>query len=130
MTKYPTDLKYPEQQSAEDQKQPRKRSPLFWVGVVIVIIVLLLGVATLLKHILSHQGTVTSVSSTSITIKPSDEGSVEKFITTNKTKEQSASNKSPTAYNAKDIHDGEVITVVTDGPGSKQAGVILLYAQP
>lgn len=120
---------FPEQQSTSDNKRPHKRSPLFWVLVILVFLVVLFTISLILDHLLTHEGTVTSVSQKSITIKPLGGGKSETFTISSHTKEQTASNKSPIAYNAKDIHDGEVVTVATNGPGSKQAAVILLFAQ-
>jgi hypothetical protein len=71
-----------------------------------------------------HVGTITSVSTTSITIQPSGGGSPETFAITSHTVDQTTLNEPPTPYNARDFHDGEVVTVGTGGSDSRQAMLI------
>lgn len=77
-------------------------------------------------------GTVTSFSATSITILPSGGGNSETFTITSSTlmqsKERSESGAQATAYNVNELHDGEVVTVLTSSGSSKAVGV-LLFAQ-
>lgn len=84
------------------------------------------------QHLEHTVGTVTSFSATSITIQPSGGGNPETFTITSSTlmqsKDGSESGAQATTYNVNELHDGEVVTVLTSSGSSKAVGV-LLFAQ-
>lgn len=69
-------------------------------------------------------GKVTAVSSTSITVQPTDGSAVKTFSITSATQEMQSST-SPTAYNASDVHVGDTVGVVASNSDSSQAQIIL-----
>lgn len=71
-----------------------------------------------------HTGTVTAVSSGSITIQPSGSSSAETFSITNDT--QVFDGNSNTALNPSNIQTGETVNVNTAGSSSTQAVVIVV----
>jgi len=120
--------KYPEQESSVKTDKPKSHKRR-WIIIIIVFVVVLFATAAIIGNALTHVGKVTSFSSSSISIKPVHGGVTKTYTITSSTKEQKSPGSGTVKFNPKNIHVGEVVTVATDGPGSKKAVVILLYSR-
>ncbi|MHB1865005.1 MAG: hypothetical protein ACYCPS_02475 [Candidatus Saccharimonadales bacterium] len=119
--------KYPREENAPQQKKSHKvRNWVIAAAVVLVVLIVGLGI---LSRALVHKGELSSFNNTSVTIKPSGGGKIENFTIANSTKIKKSSSSPLVVYNVKYLkdEDGKTITVISHGPGSKQASVILLY---
>jgi|HubBroStandDraft_4_1064222.scaffolds.fasta_scaffold48410_2 hypothetical protein len=120
--------KYPNEAQPEANHRPKHVGGQV-VGILVVIAVGVFGVSAYLHR--PTTGTVTTVSATSITIRPSGSSVTRTFSITKTTQmvlAQSAnSSLRPQSFNARDIHTGEM--VVVSGSSNNQAQAIVVKSQ-